>query len=56
MESKNIKRCAARMTKKGILRVFDYLEHILQDLDRIFEYIEDVDELTFLENPGCSAS
>lgn len=36
--------------KKDELRVPDYLSHILQAIDRINLYIEDMDEAAFLEN------
>jgi len=32
------------------LRVADYLGHILEAIERIGEYTEDVDEVTFLDN------
>lgn len=31
-------------------RLEDYLEHILTAIERIFDYLEDVDELKFLNN------
>jgi uncharacterized protein with HEPN domain len=31
-------------------RLFDYLQHILEAIARIHRYIEDIDEITFLEN------
>lgn len=36
--------------RKDDLRVPDYLGHILQAIDRINRYIEDIDEAAFLEN------
>lgn len=38
------------MTKKDALRIRDYLEHLLEALKRIFDYVEDVDEVAFLSN------
>lgn len=38
------------MTKIDILRVENYLEHILEAVSRIYEYTEDLIELTFIEN------
>lgn len=38
------------MSKKDKFRINEYLEHILSALDRIFEYVDDVDESTFLKN------
>lgn len=38
------------MTKKDLLRIPDYLEHILEAIKRIFKYLEDVDESLFLSN------
>ena len=35
---------------KGELRVPDYLGHIRDAIDRIFEYIDGIDETAFLEN------
>lgn len=32
------------------LRVADYLGHILEAIERIDEYTEDIDEVTFLDN------
>lgn len=39
------------MSKTDSLRIPDYLDHILQALKRIFEYMDDIDELGFLNNP-----
>jgi uncharacterized protein with HEPN domain len=36
--------------KKDQLRVPDYLSHILQAVDRINVYTEDIDEVGFLKN------
>ena len=38
------------MTKTDALRIPDYLSHILEALKRIFEYIDDIDEIEFLKN------
>jgi uncharacterized protein with HEPN domain len=38
------------MTKKDAMRIPDYLEHILEALKRIFEYVEDIGEVGFLTN------
>ena len=38
------------MTKKDAMRIPDYLEHILEALKRIFDYVDDVDEVGFLTN------
>lgn len=35
---------------KGQLRLRDYLEHIQQAIERISRYVEDTDELIFLQN------
>jgi uncharacterized protein with HEPN domain len=35
---------------KSELRLPDYLEHIQQAIERILRYVEDIDELTFLQN------
>ncbi len=35
------------MSKADILRLPDYLGHILQAIERIHRYIEDLDEVTF---------
>ena len=36
------------MSKKDILRIPDYLEHIVEAIERIHRYIEDMDEVGFL--------
>lgn len=38
------------MTKKNIMRIPDYLEHILEALKRIFDYVEEIGEIGFLTN------
>lgn len=38
------------MRKTNSLRIPDYLSHILEALKRIFEYIQDIDEVNFLKN------
>jgi uncharacterized protein with HEPN domain len=38
------------MTKGDVLRCMDYLEHIVAAIDRIHRYVEDMTELTFLED------
>jgi uncharacterized protein with HEPN domain len=38
------------MTKGDILRVMDYLGHIVEAIDRIHRYVEDMSELTFLDD------
>ena len=38
------------MTKKDAMRTPDYLEHILEALKRIFDYVEDIGEGGFLTN------
>ena len=38
------------MTQKDAMRIPDYLEHILEALKRIFDYVEDIDEVVFLNN------
>jgi uncharacterized protein with HEPN domain len=38
------------MTKTDAMRIPDYLEHILEALKRIFNYVDDVDEVVFLTN------
>lgn len=38
------------MTKKDAIRISDYLEHILEALKRIFDYVEDIGEVGFLTN------
>jgi uncharacterized protein with HEPN domain len=39
------------MKKKDMLRIPDYLEHILEALNRIFDYIDEIDELSFVASP-----
>lgn len=36
------------MSKKDILRIPDYLGHIVEAIERIHRYIEDMDEVSFL--------
>lgn len=38
------------MSKTDILRLSDYLGHIVEAIERIYSYIEDVSELAFLED------
>ncbi len=38
------------MSKGEHLRILDYVEHVLRALERIFTYIEDIDEVGFLQN------
>ncbi len=38
------------MTKQDALRIPNYLEHILEALGRIFDYVHDIDEVSFLTN------
>jgi len=38
------------MSKKDKLRILDYLTHILEAIQRINHYTDDVDELTFFSN------
>jgi uncharacterized protein with HEPN domain len=38
------------MTKKDAMRIPDYLEHILEAIKRIFDYVENVGEVDFLTN------
>lgn len=38
------------MNKIDSLRILDYLEHILESLQRIFSYLDDVSELDFIQN------
>jgi len=38
------------MSKKDALRILDYLEHILEAIDRIYRYVEDLSEVGFLED------
>lgn len=37
--------------KKDTLRTHDYLTHILQAIERIQQYTEDIDEVGFIQNP-----
>jgi len=36
------------MSKKDILRIPDYLEHIVEAIERIHRYVEDMSEVSFL--------
>lgn len=38
------------MTKTDPLRIPDYLSHMLDAIKRIFDYIDDIDEVNFLQN------
>jgi len=38
------------MSKKDILRIPDYLEHIVEAIERIHLYVEDCSELDFLDD------
>lgn len=38
------------MSKADILRIPDYLEHILEAIERIDRYLSDMDEVTFLND------
>ncbi len=38
------------MRKTDILRIPDYLSHIIEAIERIHEYVEDISEVTFLED------
>ncbi len=38
------------MSKKDIQRIPDYLEHIIEAIERIHLYIEDMTEVAFLED------
>ena len=38
------------MSKKDSLRVADYLEHILEAIERIHRYVEDMSEVNFLDD------
>ncbi|MCX7096998.1 MAG: DUF86 domain-containing protein [Methylococcales bacterium] len=38
------------MSKSDVLRLPDYLGHILQAIERIHRYIEDTDEVAFLQD------
>ena len=39
------------MSKADALRVPDYLAHITEAIDRIHQYVENMTELTFLQDP-----
>lgn len=39
------------MSKADILRIPDYLEHIIEAIERIHRYVEDVSEVAFLNDP-----
>lgn len=38
------------MTKKDALRIPDYLEHIIEAIERIHRHVEDMTEVTFLDD------
>lgn len=38
------------MSKSDVLRIPDYLEHILEAIERIDHYLEDTDEVAFLND------
>jgi len=38
------------MSKKDILRIPDYLEHIIEAIERIHRYVEDMSEVDFLDD------
>jgi len=38
------------MSKKDALRIADYLEHILEAIERIHRYVEDMSEVDFLDD------
>jgi uncharacterized protein with HEPN domain len=38
------------MSKKDILRIPDYLEHIVEAIERIHRYVEDMSEVDFLDD------
>ncbi len=38
------------MSKKDALRITDYLEHILEAIERIHRYVEDMSEVNFLDD------
>lgn len=38
------------MSKHDSLRIPDYLSHILEALNRIFSYVDDINEVDFLQN------
>jgi hypothetical protein len=44
------------MSKQDILRIPDYLEHILEAIERIERYTEDVDDLGFLNDEKTPSS
>lgn len=39
------------MSKSDALRLVDYLAHITEAIDRIHQYVDDMTELTFLQDP-----
>jgi uncharacterized protein with HEPN domain len=38
------------MSKADSLRIPDYLSHIIEAIERIYRYIEDLDEVAFLQD------
>lgn len=38
------------MSKKDVLRIPDYLEHIVEAIERIQRYVEDMSEVDFLDD------
>lgn len=38
------------MSKADVLRIPDYLEHIVEAVERIREYVADMDEMAFLND------
>jgi uncharacterized protein with HEPN domain len=38
------------MSKKDVLRIPDYLEHIVEAIERIHRYVEDMSEVNFLDD------
>lgn len=38
------------MSKKDLLRIPDYLEHIVEAIERIYHYLEDSSEIDFLDD------
>jgi uncharacterized protein with HEPN domain len=38
------------MSKKDALRIVDYLEHIIEAIERIHRYVEDISEVDFLDD------
>jgi uncharacterized protein with HEPN domain len=38
------------MSKADILRIPDYLGHIVEAIERIYQYVSDMDEVAFLED------